>query len=72
MHYGDAIAADPLTQPLPPAAPRTWAERERRVEWVVRNLTRGEHAMLYRILHDAHGVTRARCGVVERAERTGL
>lgn len=55
---------DPMTQPLPKAAPATWPEREERVRWCYMNLTDGEAAKLYRLLRD-----RFRFKDYERIER---
>jgi hypothetical protein len=44
---------DPMTQPLPVAAPRTWKAREDRVRWCNENLTSGEIALLIRLRADA-------------------
>lgn len=67
-----SLPLDPLTQPLPVAAPAKWTERERRVEWCMRNLTRGEKALLYRMLHDTERLRLDQCAALERAERHTL
>lgn len=67
-----SLPLDPLTQPLAVAAPATWAGRERRVEWMLRNFTKGEKALLYRLLHDVERVSIGTCAAVERTERHGL
>jgi hypothetical protein len=66
------LAPDPLALPLPTAAPATWPGREDRVAWVLAHLTPGEHAMLYRLLHDGHGLRRAACPTIEADERKEL
>lgn len=58
-----------LEKPLPAGQPRTWTERERRVEWLRANLTTGEQAMLYRLAHDVDRLRVADCKGVERAEK---
>ena len=63
--------ADPLTQPLDAFVPGTWALREARVEWCLANLTKGEKALLYRMLH-AEGLHLADCRALEATEKKGL
>jgi len=53
--------ADPMTQPLPVAAPDTWRGREDRVRWCRENLTKGERALLVKLSYDVDGVKRADC-----------
>ena len=57
-------SVDPMTQPLPKAAPATWPEREERVRWCYMNLTDGEAAKLYRLYRE-----RFRFKDYERIER---
>jgi len=59
-----------LEKPLPAGQTWTWEQRERRVEWCVANLTAGEKAYLYRLLHDGDGLRRAACDEVVRKEKT--
>lgn len=47
----DESAPDPLTQPLPVAAPGSWRAREDRVRWVLAHFTEGEKAKLYLLLY---------------------
>jgi hypothetical protein len=81
-HFWDSIATkmfpgfsdiqpppDPMTEPLPVAAPDTWAGRENRVRWLIVNLTNGEKALLYRLLHDSEEVRLDKCKQTERKER---
>lgn len=67
-----SLALDPLTQPLSVAAPPAWPDRERRVQWCLQNLTRGEKALLYRLLHDTERLSLEQCPALERAERHTL
>lgn len=58
---------NPLNLPLGPKV-ANWAERERRVEWVLHNFSAGELAYLYKLAHDGHGVRRATCEDAIRKE----
>lgn len=56
--YGGFAPADPFEMPLGPKF-GSWAERERAVEWVLHNFSAGQLALLYKLLHDGHGLRRA-------------
>lgn len=60
---------DPLTQPLPCDPPGTWAKREDRIAWIIQNLTRGEIAKLYELMHDGLGMRRDAARGIWEAER---
>lgn len=59
---------DPLEQPLQPGAPVGWEFKERRVQWCLHNLTPGEKAYLYRLLH-SQGIRLDACLSIEKKER---
>lgn len=61
-HTCPMAAPDPdAPAPLPPTPPTRWSQREERVAWLLRHLTRGEHARLYEILHnDGHRLDNVR------------
>jgi hypothetical protein len=69
MMYGDISI--PTAPPLPAAPPPTWAAREERVQWCLDHLTKGEHHLLYRLLHNT-GVRVDRCKHEEAEERRAL
>ena len=60
---------DPLAEPLRPAVPGTWGEKEDRVRWVRANLSPGEQALLYKLAHDVDGLRVDRCNDIIRKEK---
>jgi len=64
-----ATHLDPLTQPLPIAAPPTWVGREDRVRWCRENLTPGEQALIVKLSYDVDKVTRDKCDAVIAKEK---
>jgi hypothetical protein len=68
----DDEAPDVLACALSPDAPVLWADCETRVAWCLRNLTKGEKAYLYRLLHTGEGMRIDRCQDHEREERAAL
>lgn len=66
------VPIDPTTQPLPVAPPATWLGREERVAWCLRNLTSGEKARLYWLLHKAEDLRLDRCEYIAHQERKTL
>jgi hypothetical protein len=53
-------------------APTTWRGCEYRVQWCLHNLTKGEKAYLYRVLHTGEGFRIDRCHDDEREQRTAM
>ncbi len=56
----------------PPNEPKTKAEADSRVEWVLANLCPGEHARLYKLLHDGHGIRVESCDTASKNWKKGL
>jgi hypothetical protein len=68
MNFG---YGDPLQMPLPLGPPKTWAEAEERVRWLLQHLIAGEKALLYRMLY-ASGLRLEWCLDTERKARAAM